>query len=66
MRRNPYAPTFDSTPESTATTGGGVLRYASGIQPWNGNAGIFTRNANANGTKIQCWVPSRQRTFASA
>ena len=27
-----------------------MLRYVSGIQPWNGNAGILIRNASANAT----------------
>ena len=46
------------TPEKNASAGSGIVRYASGIQPWNGNAGILIRNASANVTKIHFCVDS--------
>ena len=45
-----------STAENSASTGSGIARYPSGIQPWNGNAGIFTRNAAANARNSQFCV----------
>ena len=53
---------MDSTPEKTASTGSGMARYPSGIQPCSGNIGIFTRNAAAKNKKIQSWVPSSRRS----
>ena len=32
--------------------------YAPGIHACSGNAGIFTRKANANSRKIHSWLPS--------
>ncbi len=64
IRRNPYAATFETTPENTATAGIGIDLYPSASQPWNGTTGIFTRNANAKHRKIhsceacesgRCW-----------
>src|SRR3978361_273155 len=48
----PYSPAFDCTDDTTATTGGGSSAYVSGIQGWNGNTGVFTKNANAKPAKI--------------
>src|SRR5881394_2203189 len=56
--RKPYAPTFESTPDSKTRTGIGVDVYASGIHPCSGKAGIFTRNAAANRKKIQYCDPA--------
>ena len=47
-----------TTPLKKAKAGSGIARYASGIQPWNGNAGILIKNASANVTKIHFCVPS--------
>ena len=38
-----------------------MLRYASGIQPWNGKAGILIRNAIANAANSSFWVFSPSR-----
>ena len=66
IRRKPYAATFESTPENTASTGSGIARYPSGIQPCSGKAGILTRNAAANPRKIQsCAPPDRTLVFSS-
>src|SRR6202011_1824920 len=52
IARKPYSPAFDCTADTTATTGGGRSAYVSGIQVWNGNTGVFTKNANAKPAKI--------------
>ena len=57
IARNPYAPTFDRTPENTIRTSMGIARYPSGIQPCSGKAGIFTRNAAAKNRKIHSCEP---------
>ena len=61
IRRKPYAATFDTTPENTASAGSGILRYASGIQPWNGNAGILIRKASAKAANSSFCVSSPSR-----
>ena len=49
---------METTPEKNASAGSGIARYASGIQPWNGKAGILIRNASANVMKIHFCVDS--------
>jgi hypothetical protein len=49
---------LDTTPEKNASAGSGIERYASGIQPWNGKAGILIRNASAKATNSHFCVDS--------
>jgi hypothetical protein len=44
---------LDWTALTTAAIGAGKSAYVSGIQVWNGQTGVLTRNANANPAKIQ-------------
>src|ERR1700694_4961418 len=48
----PNSPALLCTPETIATSGAGEYVYVGGIQLWNGNAGVLTRNAMANVPKI--------------
>ncbi len=66
IARNPYAPTFESTPLKTISTSIGIARYPSGIQPCSGNAGIFTRKAAAKNRKIHSCEPLLNGTACSA
>ena len=57
---------MESTPEKSASAGSGIVRYASGIHPWNGNDGILIRKASAKAANIQRCVPSLIGAAASA
>ena len=66
MRRNPYAPTFDSTPGQHRDHRRGRGGVGAGIQACSGKAGIFTRNASAKHRKIHSCVPSDSGAASAA
>ena len=64
----PYAPAFETTPESRPDTSGGASRYASGTQPWKGYSGALIANAamKARNSQRESLVPTPARSNVPA